>query len=119
MNWYKKAQQLEIDESPKGSYLNYGHDVFYGEEYNQENPNYIWAYINGEIVKAAESPTQPGHDTGVFPIYDYTYSGRFDAKQKIITMTIRGDVSRFRRVPKTLSFLLRKSFPEAEKINVY
>ena len=122
MNWYKQAQQLEVEENPKGGYYTmYGYDVHSGGEYNPDKPNYMWAYINGEIVVAEETPMVPGHSqANEFDEGGYVYAGRYDSKHKIITASCpHKGLKQFTGIPSTLKSLLRQAFPEAQKLIVY
>ena len=127
MNWYKKTQQIEINEGRPGSYLDYGHDAYkenqgwYNSEYNPENPNFIWMFVRGEIDVEKETPDTPGHGE-VNRWYDIedTYSGRYSSKDKIITLVRPSKGPRhFRSIPYSIQFELRRAFPEATQIKVY
>ena len=123
MNWYKKAQLLEIEEDPTGNYLEYGHDNYKRLNTNYEGykPNYMWMYINGEIDIEEETKEQSGHHN-VQRWLDVRdgYNGRYDGKNGIITV-VRPQIgpAKFRPIPKTLQSKLRIAFPDAIKIMVY
>ena len=86
MNWYKKAQLSTIDvlEDHGESYLSIGHEGEYGNEYDEKNPNYMWVFVNGEILSVEESSENPGHQETLFPGYDpdRLFSGRFNLLQE-------------------------------------
>jgi hypothetical protein len=132
MNWYKKSQKLEIEETHKydsRNYTDYGHDIYNEEEtVNEEDykSNYMWEYRDGEIDIEEETGDTPAHayvarwESPTSHIGFSGYSGRYEGGRGVITVTkpYKG-VARHRDVPSILQYKLRKAFPEAKKILVF
>ena len=124
MNWYKRAQQLEIDESPKDGYISVGHNIYRGldTDYEGYKSNYMWQWVDGQVEVEEETNDQTGHAS--IPRWmsgpATTYSGRYDGGTGIISIIkpYHGPLH-FRDIPKTVQYQLRKAFPEATKIAVY
>jgi hypothetical protein len=140
MNWYKKAQQLEVTDSDslKGNrgkhYTDMGHDTYRAtrlpgvypenEKYNPEEPNYMWIFYKGEVQIKPETnlaashrdPDAWGMDRGL----DKLYTGRYSPSERTITvLPPHGTVSQFREIPSSLQYLLKQKFPKAERIVKY
>lgn len=114
-----------VKENPSGvSWLHVGHG--YGDVDRKQKPHYyIWVFadrkieVKGPFRESYIDNTNLAHSNlwsegG----YEDTYRGRYDANQKIISVT-KPYAFRFREVPESLVDLLEKKFPEAEHIYVY
>ncbi len=143
MNWYKKAQQLEVLDSQdikgKGkSYTDIGHDIYYKEQhkilgndpnenYSIDNPNMMWIYNNGQIETKPETEIEKTHRSegnwGLDSHIDKLYTGRYSPSEKIITIMAPhypyGGIGQFKEIPKQIQYLLRQKFPEAKRIIRY
>ncbi len=123
MNWYKIAQQLEIDEGPKGGYTSIGHDMHRNldTDYKGYKPNYMWQWVDGQVEVEEETVEQTGHIS--IPRWrsgTNTYSGRYDSGTGIISIIKPWNgPAQFRDIPKTIQYQLRVAFPEAIKIAVF
>jgi len=137
MNWYKKAQNLEIVDNVnvKGKgrhYTDYGHDIYEQQEgleevnqnYQDEQPNMMWVYQNGNIETKPETDITPSHRSdgawGFKSFLDKLYTGRYSPSEKVITVLPPHEgVGTFIDIPRSLRFSLSRTFPDAEKIIRY
>ena len=132
MNWYKKAQQLEVVDVPSGSgqyYTDYGHDLFNirdikeYKKYKSSDPNYMWVFTNGRVDVEEETGDNLSHGyIDKWNVIDWgkVYSGRYSGKEKKITVLppFKG-LARLRGLPSSIQTALRRAFPEAEQIYMY
>jgi len=124
-SWYKKAQQLEMEEKEQhGShYTDYGHDIYFEEPvetYEDYKPNYMWEYVNGEIDIEEETREIASHSEVRRWRYTKSYSGRYDNGRGVITLVKPyNTIAQHREVPEILQYKLRNAFPEAKKIMVF
>ncbi len=140
MNWYKKAQQLEVvdakDLKGKGRhYTGFAHDINYGERnrmlgfdpnenYSIDNPNVLWVYNNGQIETKPETKMNQTHRSkGNWDLnsnLDRLYTGRYSPSENIITLIPPHEgIGRYRDIPEQLKFLLKQTFPQAVQIYNY
>jgi len=140
MNWYKKAQQLEVSDSEnlKGKRRHYtgtGHDINYKEQnealgfdpnenYSVNEPNMMWIYNNRQVETKPETQSQQTHRSrgnwGLGSYLDKLYTGRYSPSEKIISVISPHEgMSRFREIPEFIQYALKQKFPEAEKIIRY
>ncbi len=133
MNWYKKAQGIEIIEQENQDdprYVDYGgigHDWYYGyeDDYESGNFNYVWVFIDGEVDVEIETEEIDSHSSvrrwdKLMSRWDSVYSGRYDSSSKAISVTKpSGGVAKYRGVPKSIQYALKQKFPEAKQMYVY
>ncbi len=140
MNWYKKAQQLNVVDTRglKGRerhYTGVAHDINYGEQnrllgfdpnenYSIDDPNILWVYNNGQIETRPETQENQTHRSrGNWDLSSYLdrlYTGRYSPSENIITlMPPHEGMGRYRDIPEQLKFLLKQKFPKATNIYNY
>jgi hypothetical protein len=103
----------------KSGYLAIGHDGYSRGKFNEKKPNYIWIFEKGKIDTREETSECYGHGSvGEWNFSDF--SGRYDAKKKVISCVIHvKSITNFRELPKTLVEQLYQHFPKAKKIVVF
>jgi len=122
MSWYKRAQQIYTDHSDTGkTYLDIGHEDW---DYKYDEPNVIWAIINGIVEGVEESDEFPGHGEafeGKLDVYrDWT--GRFESDTGRLSVYIpyNNKISRTRNeVPQQILRLLLQKFPDTQGVYVF
>ncbi len=130
MNWYKKAQPIEIidqrgtydDPSLENKYYTQiGHSI-----YNRKNPlektNIMWVLINGNIdTEKVNFGTTHGSVSRWSNVdFEKTYAGRYSPIKKIITIIPPSEgIRQYRAVPIGISSLLKMKFPDAQQIYVF
>ncbi len=139
MNWYKRAQQLEIVDSKdiegkQKHYTDVAHDIsmeeanrmlgYEDKNYSIDNPNIMWIYNNGNIETKPETNRAKTHRDplawGNATYLDRLYTGRYSPSKKIITIIPpHTGVSQFRDIPENIKYLLKQTFPEANQLYVY
>jgi len=130
MNWYKKAQEV-IDQREQTDnivpYTEVGHDIFNSRWDSSVNipdkPNYMWLLNNGSIDIEPETEATAGHayvDRWSGTEWAKRYSGRYSSKTKTLSLTPpREGVSQFRAIPGAIKHMLKRKFPEMQKLIVF
>lgn len=123
MSWYKIAQIniLEPEETQKRdlTYTDIGHSIFTGYDKENELPNFMWIFYQGQLQIREETPENPTHidykEWADLPYGDFA-CGRYESDAKTISIVSPNGIQKFRPIPKFLIQKLLRQFPDAKHI---
>lgn len=109
MNWYKKAQSIEMKEYPTpNNYLEVGH---YGLSTTDEGEEFLWVWHKGQLLSEEGMNDKIHESTWPDVPLRKTYYGRYDKTKNIISINVPPEgPATFRPVPSALISMLKNKY---------